>query len=136
MWIGAITALGSAAWVQDGPGAAELRKMYDDVVTQLKDAQNRKSELSGENEKLKKQLADLTAHAKTLETRNADLEREAADYAQNTYNLRSTQAAWQAFIRLHPDTRAEWDRYLRGAAPMAPDAAAQIFDRNWPLHSG
>lgn len=123
-----------AAWAQEGPGPVELRKMYDDVVSQLKSAQDRKNELSGENDRLTKKLAEVEKRAKSREDRNAELEREAAKYAEKTYEHRAVAAAWRVFVGKNADVRTRWNKYLEGAA--AGEGEQTWYDRAWPFQEG
>jgi len=123
-----------AAWAQEGPGPVELRKMYDDVVSQLKSAQDRKNELSGENDRLTKKLAEVEKRAKSLENRNAELERDALEYAEKTYEHRAVAAAWRVFVGKNADVRTRWNKYLEGAA--AGEDEQTWYDRAWPFREG
>lgn len=124
----------TAVWAQEGPSPAELRKIYDDVVAQLKNAQDRKNELAGENDKLVRRLADADKKIKALEARNAELERDAAEFAEKTYTYRSTQAAWRVFLGQNAETRAKWNKYLSGGA--AGEGEQTWLDRAWPFTEG
>jgi hypothetical protein len=150
VWAAVLLLAVSVAWAQEGPGAGDLKKMYDDAVAQLKASQERKNELAAENEQLQKKLADIEKTLLTLKARNDDLERESAGVAERTFSLRSTDAAWRDFVRLHPAIKAQWDRHLlRGAAEAGgPGAGGQAaaggggwgwgcgwLDPNWPLSS-
>ncbi len=120
-----------AAFRQEAPNAAELKKMYDDAIAQLRTAQDRKNALATENEKLQKQLAELQRRCAPLEARNAELERSAADYAERTYEMRSTHAAWREFIARNPDAAARWNAYLRVGSNES--VSADLLMPDWPL---
>jgi len=47
------------ARAQDEPKPDQLKRMYDDALAQLKQAQDRKNELAAENDKLNAKLTDL-----------------------------------------------------------------------------
>lgn len=101
----------------------DYKKDYEDALAQLKQAQDRKSELNRENEQLKAQLAALEAEAKVLR-------RDAADHAERTFFLRSHYAAWKRFIAANPELKKRWDQYLGAAAAELP---APLVDPLVPL---
>lgn len=130
-------------WGQE-VGLPELRRMYEDVVAQLKQAQERKLELATENERLLAERDALTARVTELEaeverlkgraaaaeSRGLAGEQEAARLAASTWELRSLVAAWDAFISSDTALRRKWDAYLQS------DAVGPMWwlDRDWPLH--
>lgn len=125
---------------QETPKPDQLKKMYDDALAQLKDAQNRKNELSGENEKLKTANATLTERLVQLEKRlaaaeaeNAQLKDEQANWAGQTFNLRAHYAAWQAFIRLYPAMQVRWHYYLEHSFPTSTPDVMPLLDGAWPF---
>lgn len=120
-----------AAVAQEGPSPSDMRRMYDEVVNQLRNAQDRKNELASENDKLTKRLADAERRLKQLEGRNAELERDASDFAFKTYQHRATSAAMRDFVSRNPDVRDRWERFLRNDA--GADSPAAWFDRAWPF---
>ena len=120
--LAAVLALPSVARGQDDP--KQLQAKYDDAVTQLKAAQDRKNELSVENDSLKTRLAELDAKLKQLDD----------ETAERTYHLRASNAAWNAFLAGRADLRAEWDRFITvGAVVPQPYLAATVIDPAWPL---
>ncbi|MFN4243772.1 MAG: hypothetical protein ACK4PI_11115 [Tepidisphaerales bacterium] len=142
----------ATAWGQD-LGVAELRRMYDDVVAQLKLAQERKLELAAENERLLAEREKLQAelHAaeagrqrlleegrllrqrlELAEATAAAAESEAAAMAQRTWQARSMWAAWEGFLAAHPDVRREWHRFVQWSSEDG-DALMWWYDRGWPL---
>lgn len=135
VWVLVLTGIAVA---QDGGSGGDLRRAYDDVVNQLKSAQDRKNELANENEKLLRRLAELERRAKGLEARNTELERAATDYAASTYHYRSTQAAWKQFLDARPDVRQQWDRYLKDAGGWDSTfgGLGDWLERSWPLRQG
>jgi septal ring factor EnvC (AmiA/AmiB activator) len=131
-----------APWglAQETPKPDQLKKMYDDALAQLKDAQNRKNELSGQNEKLKTANTKLTERVAELEKQLAaaggqvaQLKEEQAGWAEQTFWLRSHYAAWQAFIRLYPRMGVRWEYYLGNSFPGNGHEALGIYDPAWPF---
>lgn len=132
----------SVVWGQD-VGLPELRRMYDDVVAQLKQAQERKLELATENERLLAERDSLTARVAALEAEVEQLkgrvaaaessrlagEQEAARLAGRSWEMRSILAAWEAFLSSDTALRRRWDAYVQSdtAGPM------WWLDRDWPL---
>lgn len=142
----------ATAWGQD-VGLAELRRMYDDVVAQLKLAQERKLELAAENERLlaerdrlREDRDALAAERERLVAENRSLQRrlelaearvaaaesEAAALAERTWQVRSMWAAWGSFLGAHPDVRREWHRFVQWAT-VDGDTLTWWYDRGWPL---
>lgn len=117
------------AAMQDGTSAAEWKRAYDDVVGQLKAAQDRRNELAGENERLLKRATEAENRLAPVLARNGELEREAAEYSLKTYDLRLLKARWEEMLRLHPDVRRKWQQLLQGE--MAESAG--ILNRQWPF---
>lgn len=120
--LAAVLSLPSAARGQDDP--KQLQAKYDDAVTQLKAAQDRKNELSVENDSLKTRLAEIEAKLKQLDD----------ETAERTFHLRASNAAWNAFLEGRPDLRAEWDRFIM-LGPVVPEfqLATTVIDPAWPL---
>lgn len=96
---------------QEQKSPEELNKLYDEAVSQLKAAQDRKNELAAENEKLSARIVEL-------EARLASRDVEAASFAERTWALRAREAAWQRFIARYPEWKVRWDAFL----------AADLFD--------
>jgi hypothetical protein len=123
---------GSIAFGQDSPQPDQLKKMYDDVLGQLRQAQDRKNELAAENDKLNAKVTDLQ---KQLDAAKATIEegnREAAGFAEKTFFLRSYYATWQEFIHHYPKLEARWKIFLAGGT-LTPAPLPEYIDRDWPL---
>src|SRR5690349_21387598 len=94
-WAAATVLLASTlALAQDAPKPEQLKKMYDDALAQLKAAQDRKTELAQQNEKLTAQIAEMTKELDRLRNEAVDLKRRDAETAERTFFLRSQYAAW------------------------------------------
>jgi chromosome segregation ATPase len=136
----ALMALAIGGWAaQEGPSAAELKRMYDDVVGQLKGAQARRNELAAENEKLTARIAEMEKQMKALQARNASMEMEVAGFAERTWQLRSTVGAWREFLSRDPQLKAKWERFLSGdgQGSLGVNGGDQPWlGRSWPLPSG
>ena len=117
---GLVLAMPRAARAQDQPTADEMDKKYQDALAQLKAAQDRKNELATENEQLKARLAELE---KQLNERN----REAADWARQTFFLRSHYASWHAFIERYPQLATRWKAFLETDL-LSPLAMPDLID--------
>jgi predicted nuclease with TOPRIM domain len=110
--LGALAVAGPAL-AQDVPNPDELKKQYDEAVEQLKAAQDRKSELAAENEKLQARIADL-------ERRLSERDREVAGFAERTWYYRAQYAAWQRFIERYPQMKQRWMSFLEAGALEGP----------------
>ena len=125
-----VASLASPALAQDDRKPDQLRKMYDDALAQLKSVQDRRNELSQENEKLTAKLKELEAKVAAAEGELASLKKEAAGAAEQTYFLRAHHAAWQSFMARYPDLVSKWRLYLGNPLllPQSTDA-----DEAWPF---
>jgi hypothetical protein len=122
----AVTCISPPAHAQNQPNPEDLTKKYEDALAQLKAAQDRKNELATENEQLKARIAELERQA-------SEHHRAAAEYAQNTFFLRSHYAAWQTFIDRYPQLKTRWRVFLAGGL-LGQDELPEGFDLS-PLTS-
>jgi hypothetical protein len=127
-----LLSVGGAAFAQDSPQPDQLRKMYDEVLGQLRQAQDRKNELAAENDKLNAKVADLQKQLDAAKSKIDDGSREAAGFAEKTFFLRSHYAAWQEFIHRYPKLEARWRIFLRGDV-LEPDSLPEMIDTDWPM---
>ena len=67
---------------QDGLNSEQLKRMYDDAVVQLKNAQDRRNELAHENEKIRGRVAEL-------EKQTTELQASLNKLADKTFQARS-----------------------------------------------
>ncbi len=109
------------AWSQD-LSPEELRRRYDDVVIQLKSAQDRKNELATENEKLHARIAELEQQLESIQAQRDAARRELAELIQQTWFFRAHYAAWQRFISQHPRLKGQWEALFTTPLldPVAP----------------
>ena len=110
---GVIILLSSAVcFGQDKPTYEQLEKAHQDTLTQLKNAQDRRNQLATENEQLQAKAVDLQKDLDAAHAELADLRRQEATWAEQTFFLRSMYAAWQDFLMRYPRLRAEWEAFL------------------------
>jgi hypothetical protein len=115
-----------------GEPQPDYKKMYDDAVVQMRQAQERKNDLADQLTDAKKQLA--IDQAKLDEA-----SRTAGDFARRTFFLRAHYAAWQEFIGHYPKVQHQWEIFLAGESETilpttAPAATTQeLIDTEWPL---
>jgi septal ring factor EnvC (AmiA/AmiB activator) len=121
------------AFAQDAPKPEQLKKMYDDALSQLKAAQDRKTELAQQNEQLNAKLGELTKELDRLRGEMIDLKRRDAETAERTFFLRSQYAAWQSFLAGQPGMKARWEIYLDNALVTPRADVHSIVDPQWPL---
>jgi len=131
--IAAVFLLAGTALAEDKPNLDQLKKAYDDSLAQLKEAQNSKNDLAKENEKLTKQLEDAKKQLASAQGQIESLKREVSDNDQKTFYLRSYQAAWQNFLRAHPDLLVRWKLFLGDDVLAVPQEQMPLIDPNWPL---
>lgn len=111
----------AAVCVAQTPPTAEQQ----DLLNQLKAAQDRKNEQATENGKLKKQVADLQKMAADQADRISTLENRA-------YYLREHYAAWEQFLDQNPALRAMWLSFFSNAG-IADRATDLLGDGRWPF---
>jgi len=134
--IAALFLVSGTARAEDKPNPEQLKKAYEDTLAQLKEAQNSKSDLAKENEKLTKQLEDLRKQLAATQGQVESLKREVSDNDQKTFYLRSYHAAWQNFLRAHPDLLVRWKLFLGDDVLAVPEEPLPLIDPNWPLLDG
>jgi septal ring factor EnvC (AmiA/AmiB activator) len=122
-----------AARAQEEPKPEQLKKMYDDTLGQLKDAQNRKNELATENERLNAKLAELKKQLDDANAKVQTLEEQVGGFAEQTFRLRSHYAAWQSFLRSYPDLISRWRLFLGNDSFSIPKDVPSLMDPQWPL---
>ncbi len=111
----------------DGESPDDLKKMYQDTLVQLKASQDRKNELSKENEQ-------LIARVKELEAQLDSAKRESADVADKTFVLRSRNAAFDAFLKRYPKLLECWKAWLENDAGFkAGTLPATTQSSDWPF---
>jgi septal ring factor EnvC (AmiA/AmiB activator) len=119
---------------QEQPKPEQLQKMYDDALAQLKAAQDRKSELAKENEKLTAEVDRLKKELDSTRAEATELRRQVAENAEKSFYLRSYHAAWQSFLREHADLEARWKVFFESDLldPVRQETT-NLLDPNWPL---
>jgi hypothetical protein len=102
-----ILALGCSgvSFAQDNNNPEEIKKSLADALNQLKAAQDRKNELSKENEGLKARITELEKQLGEQKQRTAELE-------DKTWFWRSHYFAWMKFIERYPKLLAEWKVFM------------------------
>jgi predicted nuclease with TOPRIM domain len=118
---------------QEAPKYDVLKKMYDDAVGSLKSAQDAKNGLAMKNEELTKQVAELQKQLEAVSKERDELSRQAATYAERTFNLRSFYAAWQEFLKKYPALAAKWKVFLEAELLKANNDAPALPEPGWPF---
>jgi len=124
---------GGVLRAQDEPKPEELRKLYHDTLSQLKDAQDRKSELAGQNEKLTARVADLEKQLQTQGKQLQDLKQQKESFLERTFFLRSYYAACQEFFASNAAIHARWKAFLAQEPAGSNDGLSELIDPQWPL---
>jgi hypothetical protein len=121
---------------QDEPKPEDLKKMYNDTLVQLKAAQDRKTQLATENEKLAAHVAQLEKQVAVQGAQIDQLRHQPDAYSEQTFFLHIQCLAWQQFLDENPLIKLQWDFYLeRLTMPLGLFLQPAFFDPNWPLSS-
>jgi septal ring factor EnvC (AmiA/AmiB activator) len=129
VWLmAAVCLLGGTAFAQDKPNPDQLKKAYDDALAQLKAAQDSKNDLARENGQLVKQIEELKKQVAAGQGQIESLKREVSDNDQKTFSLRAYQAAWQSFLKAHPETMIQWKAFLAGDVLALPQEQPPLFE--------
>jgi septal ring factor EnvC (AmiA/AmiB activator) len=112
----------------DTPTPDQLKKMYDEVLVQLKNAQDRKNELAKENEGLKAKTEEMGRDLATAQAQVQDLKRDLADNAEKDFYLRAYHAAWLTFLSRYPDLQVRWNLFLDQDAATSTRPVAGKFE--------
>jgi chromosome segregation ATPase len=126
---GAALSAASSAMAQDQLNPEELNRKYQDALAQLRAAQDRRNELTVENEK-------LTARIAELEKQVTEAQRQAAALAEQSFLLRSHYAAWQAFLRRYPQLAARWKLFIESNPLAQPSDLPEWLDPHPPTTQG
>src|ERR1700683_3441154 len=110
----------------------DLRRGYNDTLSQLRAAQDRKAELATENARLTGRVAERGKQLKGPPAQADDARRQAAALARSTYFLRTHYAAWVEFLQFYPLIRLEWDLFLDRVPPLSPELEMPPMDSRWP----
>ena len=105
----------SVCVADDPPKPEVLQQMYKDTVAQLKDAQDRKNELAGQNDRLLVQIKQLQSDLADRQAQIDALTQDRSELARRTLALRAWNAAWQVFIQSDMELRSQWNVFLEQA---------------------
>jgi hypothetical protein len=135
----AILAFAAPSWADDVK-VDDLKKLYNDTLSQLKTAQDRKAELAADNQKLAAQNKKLAARVSELEKQAqqqtaqiASLKEETGVLTDDSLFFRSHYLYWLEFVTGNPDVGGRWDLFLSTLVPVGMgDAPPALIDRQWP----
>ena len=135
--VAALVTSPGAALGQETPNPEQLKKAYDDALTQLKAAQERKNQLAAENEKLTATVAELQKQLAAANARMEEMKRADAEHAEQSFYFRSHYMAWKSFVKTYPELLTRWKTFLGNEFVTAPtEAPAEIVDPQWPMSLG
>lgn len=133
VWVMAAVCLGGAfALGEEKPNPDQLKKAYDDALVQLKSAQDSKNALAKQNGELTRQLEELNKQLAAARGQVQELQRQVSENDEKNFFLRSCYAAWQRFMRVHPELLVQWKLFIGEDALATPDANP-LVDPLWPL---
>jgi predicted nuclease with TOPRIM domain len=118
---------------QDANNPEQLKKLYNDALTQLKAAQDRKNELATQNEQLTAKVGELQKQLDQARSEMLELKRQDADNAEKSFYLRSHHAAWQTFVERYPELKMRWKQFLEKDVLAANNELPELLDPTWPL---
>jgi predicted nucleic acid-binding Zn-ribbon protein len=136
-WFVIASASARLAFGQAEPAPDQLRKMYGDTLHQLQEAQDRKNQLAGENDKLNAKVVELQKQLDAAQAKLDESSRQAGEVVRRTYAERAEFAAWRAFLDHDPRVMREWELFLRQST-LAATTSGQLSDQldaNWPWSS-
>jgi septal ring factor EnvC (AmiA/AmiB activator) len=116
----------------DTPTPDQLKKMYDEALAQLKNAQDRKNELAKENEDLKAKAEEMGKDLAAAQAQVQDLKRDLADNDEKDFYLRAYHAAWENFIARSPELMARWKAFIGSDAAATAPSTEPLIDPHWP----
>ena len=117
---------------EDEPKPDQLKQMYQGTLAQLKEAQERKTQLAAENEQLKTKVADLEKQLLAQQTKSVDLQKLADGFSEKTFFLRSHYAAWQEFLHRYPRLQIRWRVFLENDMLTPRNDLPLFVDPEWP----
>jgi predicted nuclease with TOPRIM domain len=126
LWAGGVAA-------QEAPKYDELKNMYQQSLKSLKDQQDSKAKLATEKEELAKQVAELQKQLDVVTKDRDELARQATSYAEKTFALRSSYAAWQEFLKRYPSLHAKWRVFLDAELLKMGNDAPALVEPEWPF---
>ena len=110
----------------------QLKRMYDDTLSQLKDTQQRKTQLASDNEQLKAKVAELQQQLADRQAKVAELQKQNSELAEKAFFLRSHYAAWQEFLHHYPRFELQWKTFLESDLVTPRNDQPVLVDPYWP----
>ena len=116
----------------EDPSPDQLKQMYNDTLAQLKAAQERKTQLAGENEALKAKVAELEKQLAASQAKSAELDKQVASSNERNTFLRSHYVAWQEFLRRYPRLQIRWKSFIESDEVTPNSDQPVLVDPEWP----
>src|SRR5437764_13546272 len=116
----------------EDPNPDQLKQMYNDTLAQLKAAQDRKTQLAGENEALKAKVAELEKQLAAAQAKGADLDKQVATSNERNFYLRSHYVAWQEFLKRYPRLQIRWKSFIENDLVTPRNDVPVLVDPEWP----
>jgi predicted nuclease with TOPRIM domain len=128
-----VAGVAGVALAQEAPKYEDLKRQYDAALANLKAAQDAKNALAVKNEELTKQVEALSKQLGDVMKERDELARQAANYAEKTYELRANLAAWQEFIKRYPTLHARWKVFLETELLKGSNEPPALAEPTWPF---
>jgi peptidoglycan hydrolase CwlO-like protein len=97
----------------------QLNRMYDQAVAQLRAAQDRRNELSKENEKLSAQIRDL--------------QKQVQEAKGETRTIANRNATFQDFLKRYPGVDVRWRLFMRNDLLGGTECVLDQLNSQWPF---
>ena len=136
-WVGIACVSSTLAMGQAEPSPDQMRRMYNDTLHQLQEAQNRRNELAAENDRLNAKVADLQKQLDAAQAKLGEEQRRSAEFASRTIDLRTQSNLWHEFLAHDSALQRRWDAFVQDAAVAdLPASGSDEIGANWPWSAG
>lgn len=129
--ISATFSLAPIARGDDASSPDQLKRMYDDTLSQLKDTQQRKTQLAADNEQLKAKVAELQQQL-VQQGKMTELEKQNAELAEREFYLQSHYTVWQQFLHQFPLLEIKWKSFINTDLATPRTDQPTLLEPYWP----
>jgi predicted nuclease with TOPRIM domain len=130
--ISAAVSLAPIARGEDASAPDQLKRMYDDTLSQLKDTQQRKTQLAADNEQLKAKVAELQQQLAAQQAKMTELEKQRSELAEREFYLQSHYTVWQQFLHQFPLLEMKWKSFINTDLATPRTDQPTLLEPYWP----